>query len=161
MKMTQMQIEQYARKFLKDNYKMDLNIPITINGRLSRSLGKFVHRAAIRESVRIEISKKHLMYSPLDDILSTIRHECIHYALFELGKPYRDGDVVFESELRKHGAKSTGTTKLLYERNVNVYRCKCEKAHYTRRALKNNGRNHRCTICKTGLKYEGKKLVKC
>lgn len=160
LKMDQLQIESYCRKFLMDNYNIELDIPVLINSRLSRRLGQFVSSlnttTGVSKALRIEFSKKYLENGRLEDIISTIKHECIHYALYSLNKPYKDGEPLFESELRKHGSHSTGTTRLQLERNVNVYKCSCQE-HVTLKALKNNGAYHTCKVCSSYLKYLGKR----
>lgn len=159
MKMTLKEIETYADKFLKEAYGMDLEIPVEINGRLSRFLGRFIYSGTLKRPIRIEISKKYLINGSLNDILSTIRHECIHYALFCKGLPFRDGEKYFESELKKHDTHSTNTVTYKSKRNVNVYSCECKEEHITLRALSDKGMYHRCRKCKNYLKYEGKKLM--
>lgn len=161
MKMTQPQIEKYAKDFLKNQYNLELTVPIEINARLKRVLGRFRNMGANnRKPIKIEMSKQYLIHGKLEDIQSTIRHECTHYALYVTGKPYKDGEKLFESELKKHGTNSTRTTSLKLERNVNVYKCNCT-THTTLRALRNNGMNHTCSSCKSKLTYLGrqKKVV--
>lgn len=158
LKMTESEIEQFAREFLMEAYGMKLNIPININGRLKRVLGRYVHRASDGEPLRIEISKNYLMRGNLDDIKGTIKHECIHYALHQQGKPYKDGMALFESELIKHGSHSTRTLRVQVERNYNLYKCQCT-VHKKVRALSNNGRYHSCGGCKANLTFIGKKKI--
>jgi len=156
MQMTQQQIEVYAKDFLKKQYNLELTVPIEINGRLKIVLGRFKNTGAInRRPVKIEMSKQYLIHGKLEDIQSTIRHECIHYALYVTGKPYKDGERLFESELRKFDTNSTKTTSLRLERNVSLYKCSCT-THVKKRALRNGGKYHRCTRCKSSLTYIGK-----
>ena len=158
LKMTEAQIEQFARKFLMEAYGMKLNIPININGRLKRVLGRYVHRTVDGEPLRMEFSKNYLIRGNLDDIKGTIKHECIHYALHQQGKPYKDGTALFESELIKHGSHSTGTLRIKVERNYNLYKCECT-VHKKARALHSNGMFHRCGSCKANLTFIGKKKM--
>ncbi len=95
------------RRFLSVNYGIDLRIPVRRNNRLKRTLGQFIHRG--RESDCIELSGILLDYGGKEAAIDTLKHELIHYALFELEKPYRDGDPTFENELRKHNVSPTDT----------------------------------------------------
>lgn len=81
-----------ARRFLSENYNMDLRIPIRRNNRIKRTLGQFIRMDD--KSDCIEISGILLDYGGKTAVFDTLRHELIHYALFELGKPHRDGDPV-------------------------------------------------------------------
>ena len=155
--MNEAEITQYAKEFLKKAYNWDLDIPVIINSRLSRALGRYVH-SRLGQPLRIELSKKFLINGNLSDIHSTIKHECIHYVLHQMGKPYRDGMPLFESELAKHGSNSTGTVKLTMERNFNIYKCGCNE-HKFKRALSNGGRYHSCKKCKESLVYQGKRKM--
>lgn len=156
MKMSSDEIELYTRRFLKDNYNLELAIPVAINSRLTTTLGQFVHtrnkHTGERKPVRLEFSKKFLENGKLEDILSTIRHESIHLALFILDKPYKDGMPLFESELKKHGANSTGTTELLIERNVRVYKCNCDEFVFLRTITPKI-----CVSCRGKLQYAGRR----
>ena len=158
MKMTQSQIEKYAKNFLKQAYNLDLVVPIEVNSRLKTTLGRFRYTRTTKKPVKLEFSKNYIVNGKLEDIQGTIKHECIHYALFMLGKPFNDGQPLFESELVKHGSHSTRTVRLAIERNINLYKCKCG-THTTKRALRNNGRFHTCTKCKQNLVYLGKEKV--
>lgn len=157
LKMTEVQIEQFARKFLMEAYGMKLNIPITINGRLKRVLGRYRFFTS-GEPIRIEISKEYLIRGNIEDIKGTIKHECIHYALHQQGKPHRDGTATFESELVKHGSHSTKTISVKMERNYNLYKCECT-VHKKVRALHSNGAYHTCRGCKANLTFIGKKKM--
>lgn len=157
LKMTEAQIEQFAREFLMEAYGMKLNIPININGRLKRVLGRYRYLLS-GEPIAIEISKEYLIRGNLEDIKGTIKHECIHYALHQMGKPHKDGTALFESELRKHDSHSTKTISVKMERNYNLYKCQCT-VHKKIRALHSNGMYHRCSKCKETLKFIGKKKL--
>ena len=154
LKMSQHEIEEYARRFLKETYNLELTIPIVINGRLTRALGSYVTtRSGNNEKpVRIELSKKHLEYSKIEDIQDTIKHEIIHHALHLLGKPFDDGHPIFESELKKHCSIRMKTVYVPIERNVRVYRCKCDEYIYLRTITPKY-----CTVCNHDLTYVGRR----
>src|SRR5699024_8098498 len=73
--------------------------------------GVFIHSYE-GESLRIELAKNLLQYGSDQAILGTLKHELVHYALFEQDKPCEDGDEYFENELRRVGAPSTGTNRV-------------------------------------------------
>lgn len=154
-KFTQKELETMCKDFLKKAYGLELTVPVKINNRLSRSLGRFVYNAREELPVSIEFAGFYLENGTEEQIISTIKHECIHYALFVLGKPHRDGNPYFENELRKHGSCSTNTQRVKRTFMVNVYTCDCNVFH-RRRKLRGNGMYHRCTICKSTLTYKGR-----
>lgn len=156
LKMTEQEIVEYTRNFLKEWYNMELDIPVKINGRLSSTLGRFTFNRKERRPLEIEISRKYLIHGKLKDIKSTLRHEATHYYCFVNGLDHRDGSDDFESELRRHNTNSTQTVRLRLERNVNVYECDCA-THERIRALSDKGRYHSCNICKANLTYLGKR----
>lgn len=85
-----------AKAFLKSEFDLELTIPIGVNGRLSRAMGRFSHEnCKERKPVKIELSKKVVDNFPDKHIKDTLYHELIHYALFVKGLPYRDSDKYF------------------------------------------------------------------
>lgn len=150
--MNQSEIESYCKRFLKDNYNLDLAIPVVINSRLTSTLGVFIHSKIPMTPLRLEFSKKYLEYADLSDIIKLIKHECIHYALYMQNKPYKDGDAYFESELIKHGSNTTETVTFMIERNVRVYACKCHEHIYLSTITPKM-----CTACNTRLSYVGRR----
>lgn len=58
---------------------LELNIPVELNGRLSKSLGYFESNAIT--PIKISISKKLLALSE-ETIVDTIKHETAHYIAF-------------------------------------------------------------------------------
>jgi len=139
---------KYGRDFLEENYPHIPMIPVKINGRLKRSLGRYIHHRGTRQAIGIEISKDMIKHYPKEEILDTMRHELTHYALHFDGRPYRDGHPVFERELVKNNASSTGTTKFRGIKEIVTYKCKnCNKesSTFTKSVAKNPDRyNTRC-----------------
>ncbi|WP_395940833.1 SprT-like domain-containing protein [Bacillus sp. FJAT-22090] len=125
---------------------------MAINSRLSSTLGVFFYNKNNMRPVKLEFSKKFLQYGKLDDIKKTIKHECIHYALFMKKKPYRDGEEHFESEIIKHNAVSTNKIDFRIERNVRVYQCNCNEYVYLQTITPKY-----CTRCKHNLTYVGRR----
>jgi len=148
MKITQIEIENYCKSFLMESYNLDLTIPIKINSRTTTTLGSFIHSKK-NGAIRLEFSKKFFQNGEIVDIYDTMRHECIHYALYVKEKPFRDGDRYFEDELIKYNTTSTGMTDVRYERNVRVYSCKCDE-HIFLATI----RPSKCTKCNSVLEYK-------
>lgn len=153
LQMSQQEIEAYAKSFLKEAYNMELTIPIVINPYISNVLARFLHYKNHGSSIALEFSKKYLKHGQLNDILGTIKHECIHFAMYEMYRPYKDGHPEFEAELKKHGANTTETVNYKMERNVRVYKCNCRE-HIELRKLSNNGADYQCVDCKADLVYK-------
>lgn len=152
MKMSQQEIEKYCREFLKDNYNLELSIPVKINPRLSSTLGRFVHYDGWGSPLHLEFSKKFLTSGKDKDIIDVLRHECIHYALYVLKKPFIDGEKYFEDELIKHGVPSTDVINFLTERYVRVYSCKCKEHVFLQTIAARY-----CLKCDSDLVYVGRR----
>lgn len=153
MKMTQLELQGYATKWLRENFDLGLAIPIKINSRLQRTLGWFRHTRSV--AIEIELSKKLLTYYEIDEIKDVLHHELIHYALFTLRKPYKDGDRFFEQTLQIFGVTRTGVYK--HHGKIYEYRCSC-KTHEMRRQL-NLNRGYICKSCQAKLSFVGEKIV--
>ena len=142
--------EEFGREFLKENYGIELGIPIKINARLSRALGRFVHEAD-GNSLEIDLSKSLIEYNEPEFVEDVLKHELIHYALYELGKPYRDGDSYFETEIKKHGATSNRVHIENYARKTYIYNCGCGMVFKRERK---DGHNYMCGRCNGSLKFK-------
>lgn len=147
-KIQRSQIEQelttISKEFIKESYGITLDIPIKVNKRLSSALGRFRYyrSESKKRPLSIELSGRLLEYGTTEQILSTLKHECIHYALYMLDKPYKDGQATFENELKKHNSCSTGTQKVSTKRYI--YSCGCQEFEsFTNRYSK----NYRCRSC--------------
>lgn len=146
------EIENYCRAFLKDHYNINLAIPVVLNPLLSKTLGSFIYNRVTNKPMELEFSKKFMMYGNVEDKHKVIKHECIHYALFIQGKPSKDGDSYFESELLKHNSTSTETISFKIERNVRVYKCSC-KEYVFRQTISPKI----CIECNQNLVYRGQR----
>lgn len=90
----------------KEHWGVELNVPVSINNRLTRALGRFKHTREINREQKIEFAGILLKDYPLEEIKSVITHELTHYVLFNKGEPYKDGHPHFENELKRVGAGS-------------------------------------------------------
>src|SRR5690606_36337069 len=82
-------LRREADEFLQTCYGLELHIPILVNRRLKRVLGRFALKGG--RPFAIELSADLLQYQERHVIVDVLKHECIHYACYMLGKPYRDG----------------------------------------------------------------------
>lgn len=140
-------IESYCRKFLNENYNVDLKIPVELNNRFTATLGCF-NTNKKNEAISLEFSKKYYNHASKEDFIKLMKHECIHYALFTLGLPCEDGHPVFEKEIKKHDSNPTGTVDFRTMRNVRVYKCNCREF-----VFKQTISASRCSKCDANLKY--------
>lgn len=137
-----------AREFLDKEFGMKLEIPIFINTRLKTMFGYFQQRN--KQSWKIDISKEFIDTHPKEHVIDVLKHELVHYALFEQGKPYRDGQDYFENTLKRLRISPTKTYKTYGKHHA--YICNCEgKTFYRKRKLQEGSR---CKVCGT-LEYIG------
>lgn len=119
------ELTEIADNFLKENYDLELSIPIKISNKFKHYFGWFSARVSFDETAQTEkhtplaiyIKEKQIAYSQFDDdgfkvIVDVLKHELIHYALCELGYlDYGDGEKHFEQELADKKVASSGRTK--------------------------------------------------
>lgn len=136
------QLKTVANDFLLTHYSMTLDIPLKRNNRLKKALGKF-RFLPDWEPYEIELAGFLLNYGSSEAIVDVLKHELIHYALFTQKRDFRDGAEDFESELRKHGVKSSKSYRIgLYK----VCECRgCGRVYHTRKSLRRLERY--CTPC--------------
>lgn len=116
VKMSLGTITKKAKTFVKELWGLDFDIKIELSGRMTSTLGYVAYKTdRINHK---EVPTKMKIASRLvngdykeETIDGVILHECCHYALMKLGKPASDGHPVFEAELKRIGASSTGTIK--------------------------------------------------
>lgn len=146
-----------ANEFLQANFGMNLEIPITLNGRLTRSLGRFRHSSTGR-SVGIEISKlacvNALMAEDKTELFGILKHECVHYALFEKNLPFFDEDKHFIETCQALDVPLTGIINLA--KPTHIY--ECEAGHKIGRSRKFDEKKYNCE-CGAKLKYLGQELI--
>lgn len=161
------QMKQYSNDFLRENFDSELTIPIEINGRLSRALGRFASRRKDGGyiPIKVELAKSLLENEPMESILDVLKHELVHYALCKQGLPYSDGNKVFEDTLSSLGIASTNTLSAL-DSKKEIYKCDCQEIARNKK-LKHHaiyeGSNYSCRKCGSELSYigrrENKKLI--
>lgn len=146
---------------------MEMDIPLEFNPRMRTTYGWFKSARkynGTRISIGIELNKHFAENNEPTIVLDVLRHELVHYALWEQGKPNKDGHPVFESELKRLKIVSQSTINQYKikskPKTVNVYSCAsfCGQEYQTGRRLTNNGIHHRCK-CGGRLIDKGKKVV--
>lgn len=148
-----------AKQFAKQYWNLDFNIEIRLNGRLSRSRARFCVRSGIFQM--IEFQPSVLKYDSDENIIKTLKHEICHWALYNLKKPFRDGDEYFEKELIRIGSHSTGTTKWVGE----VHYCGCTKCgvkvgpYRSAKIATKRQHTHVSGCCRARLQYLGPQLI--
>lgn len=121
----------FANNFLMENFNMQLNIPIKVNGRLTSTMGRYLSKRSYLGNVipySIELSKRYLLAAlivdDLEEIYDTLKHELVHYALSVQGKNFSDGDYDFEHKLYELNISASGSTpihKRLTKRTLRYY----------------------------------------
>lgn len=139
---------KFAQRFVEEHYQIDFSIPIKRNNRLSASLGRFVY--SNRGASHIDLAGFLLVYGDPTVVIDVLKHECIHYALYEQGLPHEDGNPLFEAELKKHHVSSTFTRKV---GKYMIFKCsQCHKRGETRNnRLIKRPQNYLSTCCKGRL----------
>ena len=148
-----------ARNFLQKEFGLELTVPVKVSGRMKDLLGVFYYERdndngsnnplsiKIAEGLIKEEGREH-------DVIDTLKHECIHYALCVLGKPFSDGDKEFINTCNRLGVGLTRTTKGFADQHM--WDCK----HGLKTLCKNNMRyhekSHRYRKCGCKLTYRGK-----
>ena len=126
MEINQKMVELTVRDVCKKYFDFDfdkLNIPVEINGRLSRSLGRMVYSLTKNKPVSLQFSKKLLDGSyKIETVESVIKHEVTHLVLFCRNEPFGDGCSNFERTLKEIGGTST---KTIMNNKVYTAKCKC------------------------------------
>jgi SprT-like protein len=153
-------LQKEAAEFLRKAYGIELKIPIKVNGRLKTTLGRFIRKAG--KSTAIELSADLVRFHDRKVVIDVLKHELVHYACFELGKPFKDGEEYFERELEKHGVCKTRT--YAYKGSMHVYRClSCNNVSYRHRkyATDNKGilKSRICGRCRGKLRYVGMQVI--
>ena len=89
----------------------EFTIPVKINKRLTRTLGrvKYVKTYDTIKSISMEFSYQFLATSSLDSIISIVKHECAHYLTNEITKKHHGHDMIFKQMCAKLGCKNDKT----------------------------------------------------
>lgn len=115
---TQTELEAVANEFLEENFNLGLYVPLEINNRLTSTLGRvtievFRHTKEVKP-VRVSLSGKLVKYASREHVIDILKHECIHYALVMLNKPYNDNDSEFIETCSRLNVSLSQTTRVTY-----------------------------------------------
>ncbi|MFB9861278.1 SprT-like domain-containing protein [Salinicoccus siamensis] len=154
--MTHEQLEYYANKFLMDKFNMPLGIPIRISKRMTSKLGafriKYIKGNRQKIDMEIIISYNFIVHNTEQFILDVLYHECVHYALFTKGQPYKDSDPEFKETLKRLGISQTRTHQFKGRRHL--YECKKCRYQFSRN-MKGYEKRYVCRKCRGRFSYLG------
>lgn len=149
-------LTNFSRKWLKENYNVTLTHDIKINARLKRAMGRVTYNT--HGIVKIELSESIILDYRLSgdstNMIGTLKHELIHYALYKLNLPFKDNDKYFMNECKKHNAPLSVNSII-----ESIHHYKCSEGHSITRKRKFNVKNYNCA-CGANLKYTGRKIRK-
>lgn len=138
-----------ARDFLDKEFNMKLDIPIFISPKLKTTFGYFRTKKGV--AWEIQMSKEFMDTHPREHIIDVLKHELVHYACFEMKKPWRDKDPYFKETLDRLGVCRTRTYHTLGK--FHVYICDgCGNTYYKKRKL---SATTKCSCYKGPLIYFG------
>lgn len=150
--MNQQQIEKLANDFLGKEFGMRLAIPLRISNRMKSTFGVFKFNRKTNKPTEIAMSAEFLKNHSKEKIIDVLYHECVHYALFEQGLPYNDGDKTFKRTVDRLGVSRTGTYQ--FKGNGYLYQCGGCERKITKR-MKGFEKRYVCGECRGKFDYLG------
>lgn len=156
---TQIQLENKVQQFSQEFWGISCNLPIIINGRLKNKLGRYHWRKNGNKvtPLRLEFSRNFLEKYNEETIDGVVKHELTHWALSIQGQPFKDGHPVFERELKRVGAPSTGVIPFIGEMHEGMC-SKCSKVIVRQKTygyLRKYFTNYTSNCCKASIVYKG------
>lgn len=148
------ELEIYANEFLQKNFDISLEVPIRVSKRMKSKLGAF-HIKYNRQTVvstEIVISYNFIIHNSKKTILDVLYHECVHYALYTSGLPYKDSDKTFTDTLKQLGISKT--RRYMYKGQAHLYECKKCKYQFSRK-MKGFEKRYICRKCHGRFSYKG------
>jgi SprT-like protein len=135
MNVKHIELVEEAQRFLKENFEMELGVPIEFNTRLKRTMGMFRYKRVNKKPVpaKIQMSVEFMKIHPKEHIMDVLRHELVHYALCAKGyteSQFSDGHHVFESTLKKLNVSPTRTYGAYGK--MHLYSCSMCKTEFKR-----------------------------
>ena len=85
-----------------------ITIPVKINGRLTRTLGKVTFEMPAYKPISIEFAKRLIENDSESDIINTIKHEYVHYFLLVTEKCNHGHDHAFRMKCLNIGCTHIG-----------------------------------------------------
>lgn len=125
-------------------------IPVTWNGRLKRTMGRFIYGSNRQKQTnpRIEMSKHAAKYLDNATFVAVILHELCHYHLYRQNQPFADHHPFFEKELRRVGAISTNRVHLP-QKAYELFCTSCQQSLGTRKRI--NTHHYRSKCCQAKI----------
>ncbi len=147
-------LENYANEFLQKNFNLSLAVPVRISKRMTAKLGAFQIKYKNSKVIVEEIVMSHnfVIHNAAPTILDVLYHECVHYALYATGQPYRDSDRTFTDTLKRLGISKTQTYK--YKGQSHLYECRKCRYQFTRQ-VKGYEKRYICRNCRGQFSYKG------
>lgn len=147
-------LKTHAAEFLERNFDMPLGVPLRISRRMKSRLGAFQIKHIRGGDVKTEIVMSHefIEHNNEETILDVLYHECVHYALYIQGKPYRDSDALFISTLERLGISRTRT--YAYKGRSHVYECRRCRYQFSKN-VKGYEKRYICRKCRGKFSYVG------
>lgn len=152
--LNEIELKRCAEKFLRSNFNLELEIPIRISKRMKSKLGVFIvkYRGDEVTGSEIVISESFITNNEKSAVLDVLYHECVHYALYKTGQPYRDSDSTFIRTLGRLGISRTRSYK--YRGESFLYECR--KCRYSfSKNMKGYEKRYRCRSCRGRFIYRG------
>lgn len=119
-----------------------LTVPVVINGRLTRTLGRVISECDIDDTwypTKIEFSKQYIETATDDCIYQTILHECAHYIAVIRSHETHGHDAYFKAVCAEIGCVEDKPKASHIDRIIEIkskYDVKCENCgetwHYSR-----------------------------
>lgn len=105
-----------ASELIKKYWNANLHIPVFVNGRLSKTLGTYEFKIVEGKVIPlgIQLSKELVQYGSEEFICFVLKHEVCHFVLSQFERPFKDGEDVFEAELKRIQAFSSKKIYVFY-----------------------------------------------
>lgn len=102
-------LDKNHKKLIEDVVR---NIPIIVNGRLKRTLGRVRYRTSTFEFLDVSFSKKYLQEAPDEIVIDTIEHEMMHILATLVYQDHCNHDSRWKELCRKYNVRDRATKKL-------------------------------------------------
>ena len=147
-------LQSYAKTYLNFRFGIPLEIPIRINNRLRTTGGRFRsyynQRTGQRRAESIQIALFVIENGTSEEIFDILKHELIHYALFELEMDFKDGDESFIQHCKQLNVGLSHSV----QKEILFYTCpKCEEKVEMNRKIR-KGFYIKCPTCGSKIKTD-------
>lgn len=142
--------QQEAERLSLVHWGEACHIPIVWNGRLKRTMGRFLFKQTKqkRTPLKIELSTTAATLLSVEQMRKVLLHELCHYHLFIQNRPFTDRHPVFEAEIKRVQTISTNEVSLPRS-GYALYCSQCAK--FLGHRVRFNTRNYRSLCCKAKI----------